>query len=350
MHSNRSIGLDFSFIRRMAVTCLLLCLISMTDLIASSLSGHSLKSAGLSGRKTLTVLITDSGLGGMSVLATIEHRLQQCHLADRVKLVFANALPDNDHTYNQMATLEAKATTFSAALDGFVLRYHPDLILIACNTLSVVYPHTAFAADPSVPVYGIVDLGASLIASHMAADSAGDVVILGTPTTAESNAHRRQLEAAGISSSRIIVQGCEQLETEIQADPSSDIVQTMIDMYAQEALSRRNSNRQGELAVALCCTHYSYARDHFQRAFAALTSQPVAIIDPNRAMADALFEGADCASATATAIEVEVISRAKVAPNDIAAIARMLESESPAAAAALRNFTLDTTLFAYRPK
>jgi glutamate racemase len=120
-------------------------------------------------------------------------------------------------------------------------------------------------------------------------------------------------------------------------------------MYAQEAISLRDSSKRGETAIALCCTHYPYVKNAFEQAFTSLLGQPVTIIDPNAAMAASLFEGADCAQSAATSSSVEVVSRARIAPADVAAIANLLKAESSATAAALQSYVYDTTLFEYRP-
>jgi len=308
---------------------------------AESLSEAVLR---LSRKGDVTIVITDSGLGGMSVLAQIEDRLKSCHEFRHVRLVFANALPGNNRTYNGMADTKEKAEAFSAALDGFVERFTPDLILIACNTLSVVYPHTEFASRSTVPVTGIVDFGVDLIAGHLRDDTTASAIVVGTPTTTGSDTHRRELVREGFDSARITVQGCDMLESEIQADPNSDIVATMIDMYAEDAAARMPSDT-GDVFVALCCTHYGYARRTFHDAFSRALHRDVTILDPNTAMSEALFTESLCGVYDTTVTSVEVVSRAEIGPDDAAAVARMLAPQSTAAAEALTHYTLDTSLF-----
>jgi len=44
-----------------------------------------------------------------------------------------------------MSSVEKKATTFNAALEVISQLYQPNKIAIACNTLSAIYPQTAYA-------------------------------------------------------------------------------------------------------------------------------------------------------------------------------------------------------------
>ena len=48
----------------------------------------------------------------------------------------------------------------------------PDRIVIACNTLSILYPHTDFSRAAAMPVLGIVDAGVDLFAERLREDPA----------------------------------------------------------------------------------------------------------------------------------------------------------------------------------
>ena len=221
----------------------------------------------LRAKDEITIIITDSGLGGMSVLAQIEEKLRLHHPFRKVRLVFFNALPSESYLYNQMASTGEKLRVFNSALKAMAVKYQPDIIFIACNTLSVIYPETEFARKGTVPVIGIVEFGVDLIYDNLEKDEDSRIVILGTPTTISQNTHRAKLIENEIAENRIIVQPCEMLESEIQADPASDVVETMIDMYAYEALENETFEGNEMLFVSLCCTHYGYAENLFESVF-----------------------------------------------------------------------------------
>jgi hypothetical protein len=120
-------------------------------------------------RDELTIAVTDSGLGGLSIMAETAARLEQARIAKRVHLVFFNALFSNDSGYNSLPTREAKLRMFDRALTALTDTERPDLIVIGCNTLSVIYPDTAFARSARVPVAGIIEPGVALFRRELAA-------------------------------------------------------------------------------------------------------------------------------------------------------------------------------------
>ncbi|MBN2226146.1 MAG: aspartate/glutamate racemase family protein [candidate division Zixibacteria bacterium] len=298
-------------------------------------------------QNNVTILVTDSGLGGLSVMAGIEKNLREWNLFDSVQLVFCNALPDNDHTYNSMESTAEKVRVFNAALTGMNAKYHPDIILIACNTLSVISPQTAFASATDIPVVGIVDFGVDLMYERLQTDSTSVVFILGTGTTIGQNTHKHVLCSLGIAPERIVTQTCDMLESEIQADPSGDITRAMIDMYAYEASEKRDIADDAHPMVGLCCTHYGYAANVFKEAFEQLYDRPVTILDPNVAMCAFLFDDHNRNRFDTTVLNVQVVSQAELSDDDRTAIAAMIASVSPATAEALRQYHREPSLFSF---
>lgn len=62
----------------------------------------------LAQKDTITVLVTDSGLGGLSVCADIEARARRSGLYRQIRIIFANALPESNRGYNKMKTTAEK--------------------------------------------------------------------------------------------------------------------------------------------------------------------------------------------------------------------------------------------------
>jgi len=108
-------------------------------------------------KEKITIVFTDSGLGGLSVMADAAEKFRQHPVFKKVNLVFVNALFTSEGGYNSLQTRKEKLAVFSSALQSMQERYAPDIILVACNTLSVITPHTAFAKTSSTPVVGIVE-------------------------------------------------------------------------------------------------------------------------------------------------------------------------------------------------
>jgi glutamate racemase len=225
--------------------------------------------------------------------------------------------------------------------------YDPDIVLIACNTLSVVYPDTDISRTLKVPVVGIVDLGVAMIRERLDRDPDARVVVFGTETTLSANAHRAKCIAQGIATDRIITQPCSELAGEIQSAPQGDAARNLIELYVSEAVNQLPP-AQGKVLAALCCTHYGYCADVFTRAFAGASKRDVEIVNPNERMADLLFApGADNKFHDAK-VAVKVVSRALLSPDETRSISALLEKDSPRTAAALRQYEHKADLFPFR--
>src|SRR5258705_5636187 len=116
------------------------------------------------------ILITDSGVGGLSVCAYAERFVRVHGFTEPVRLTFANAAPANDYGYNSMPSTEEKLETFDRFLGNVTTRHAPDLIYVACNTLSVLLPDTPYLQKAVIPVKGIVETGAQLLLRKLEAD------------------------------------------------------------------------------------------------------------------------------------------------------------------------------------
>lgn len=300
--------------------------------------------ASLLKRDSLTVLITDSGLGGLSVCAELESQLRLSSPVRAAKLIFVNALPDLDYTYNSMATVEEQVRVFDSALRGMRATCRPDVILIACNTLSAVYPKTRFAHTEAIPVVSIIDVGSELIASRSKKHSNSRILILGTPSTVNSGIYQEKLSAMGLKRSEIIAQPCKLLESEIQSDPQSDLVGSLIETYIDEAMEKLGAGFSGRLSVGLCCSHYGYSIEAFRQALSQRVGDRFELLNPNDVMV-ALFKVPGTGASRGSNTHVEVLSRVPFTEQEIQSIAGALGNRSPATATALRHYTLMKDLF-----
>src|SRR5688500_802246 len=132
------------------------------------------------------ILITDSGVGGLSVCASAERFARTNGFNEPVRLTFANAAPENDYGYNAMPSRELKLQTFDRFLTNVTDRYAPDLIYVACNTLSVLLPDTPYFHTALIPVKGIVETGVDLVARELEADPNAVAIVFGTQGTIDS--------------------------------------------------------------------------------------------------------------------------------------------------------------------
>lgn len=296
-------------------------------------------------KDTLSLVITDSGLGGLSICADIVRGLQERRSCRSAAVTYFNAWPEQDRGYNLLPGMAERVRVFDRAL-GAMLGFRPDRILIACNTLSAFYPATPFSRQAPVPVTDIIGFGVEQMFAHLGARAESRVIILGTPTTIEAGTHRARLVERGIDAGRIVCQPCDRLAGEIEKAPEGATVRAMIEDYVGRA-AEQVADRRLPVAAALCCTHYGYSRRLFEAALQSRFEGPVAILDPNRAMSEGLLADLPSRGGGDAQIDLQVVSRIVWSEEKIGAIARLLEEVSPLTASALRTYRHDPELFTF---
>ena len=295
-------------------------------------------------KEEVTILVTDSGLGGLSVAADIAQRLPESGVFRSVRIVFFNALFHNKSGYNSLDSEKRKAQIFDRALNAMNKKYHPDLLLIACNTLSIVYENTRFIRKPKFPVVGIVKTGVDAIARRFDAHPDETAILFATKTTIGSEAHKKQLVDRGYLSEQIIGQPCHKLAGSIERGYDSEETTGLLDQYVTEALDQI-SGKENPIFISFNCTHFGYIADLFREAFAARGYPDIAVIDPNPMMADFMFQPQVVNRYPETTVTVEIISKTEISEERGQSLVSLLQPLSPETANALVNYTFDPKLF-----
>ena len=290
-----------------------------------------------------TILVTDSGLGGLSVFNDIANRLTKGSPWPRVKLVYFNAWPAPHRGYNHFDAMERRVRVFDNALNAMAA-FDPDVILIACNTLSAIYPRTPFCQASPIPVEGIVDHGVQMIFANLMADPGSKAVILGTPTTIAARSHESALVGLGIARERIINIGCTDLAGWIEREPFSETVGQMIRNFVQEAATALG-DFSGRVVAALCCTHFGYRQALFEAAFAEFIRATVTILNPNVRMARRVFADVNPSRWASAQVDMHIVSKAVWTEAQVKAYLKLLPDISAATRGALKGYTLDPELF-----
>src|SRR6266480_4518854 len=184
------------------------------------------------------ILITDSGVGGLSVCAYAERFVRTHGFKEPVRLTFANAAPENDYGYNSMPSREVKVQTFDRFLKNVTARYKPDFIYVACNTLSVLLPDTPYFQKAIIPVKGIIETGVELLAHDLQADKRSVAIVFGTQTTIDAGAYPRLLAARRVDASRIISQACPGLADTISEDREGVRTKSEIERWVKAAMEK----------------------------------------------------------------------------------------------------------------
>jgi glutamate racemase len=212
------------------------------------------------------VLVFDSGLGGLTVLAEVMRLRPDAHciyVAD-----------DAGFPYGRLseATLVARV---GKVMTRLIARFAPDVIVIACNTAStLVLPHLR-AAYPKIPFVGTVP------AVKPAAERSNSkmISVLATPGTVARDytldlvrTYAAHCEVTLVGSNRLAGMAEAFMNGERVAD--EDILNEIAGCFVANGAARTD-------CVVLACTHYPLLLSEFER----LALWPVTWIDPAVAIA-----------------------------------------------------------------
>lgn len=321
---------------------------SLSPLSPSSSAANAEKPASFADlvqqKKDVTIVVTDSGLGGLSVAADLAARLPASGIARTARIVFVNAEPDAAWGYNDMKSEADKTRVFDGVLASIETRFKPDLILIACNTLSVVFPSTTHARTGGTETVEIVGLGADLIAKELDGKRDATTLVFAAKTTIESGAHKRLLVAKGVPPDHVVGEACPRLAGAIERGSASEETVSYVKKFVTEALDKRSA-KDGPLVVSLNCTHYGYVKPLWEQAFAAAGYPGVKVLDPNPLMTDLVLREGGKKRFPKTGVTVEVFSKVPIDAGTRANLGALLRTVSPETADALTAYRHEPRLF-----
>ncbi|MFC7396620.1 glutamate racemase [Chelatococcus sp. GCM10030263] len=212
-----------------------------------------------------TVLVFDSGLGGLTVFAEL--------LKARPDADFVYAADDAGFPYGRLAE-PALVARVVAVMDRLVARFRPDLVVIACNTASTAVLPT-LRARHSIPFVGTVPA----IKPAAALTRTKRISVIATPGTVKRD-YTQGLIASFAADCAVNLVGASRLASLAEAElngvavPDVEIAAEIAPAFVQEGGLRTD-------VVVLACTHYPLLRPRLER----LASWPVAWIDPAPAIA-----------------------------------------------------------------
>jgi len=295
-------------------------------------------------KDTVVILVTDSGLGGLSVAANIAQRMESHGIFRSTQVVFFNAQPSREQGYNSMKTSEEKIAVFNNALEAMVSNFNPDVILIACNTLSVIYDYTEFSKTSTIPVIGVVEAGVKLMGEANQVNKNASILLFATTTTVYQDTHRKGLAELGVDTNQVITQSCPKLAGAIERGTHSSETDSLVELYTKNAISNL-SDAEKDVLVSLNCTHYPYIKELFEEKIEAQGLNVIAVLDPNPYMADLLFPRQYINRIAEPEVSVYVLSQPVLDDDRIASIAPLINEVSPITAEALENWDFDPQFF-----
>lgn len=276
----------------------------------------------------MRIAVCDSGLGGLDIAARLWKK------GGEGELFYFNVWPEVDRGFGKMPP-EERVQVWERAFDG-MMRYAPDLLVIGCNTLSVVHRRSSRWADPRCPVVDIVDAAVGVCDRFLQRNPGNKLLILGTAETVNSGCYRNKLIERGVAAERIAGLPLPGLATLIEQSPFSHEVEERISAGLADAHAALGD--LSSYALGLCCTHFGYVSEFWDKIFA-----PVALLNPN----EDILEGIAFPAGTG-GIRVTFISRIPLTESKISAMKELFIS-APPVAEALMQYQLTPDLYQVRP-
>jgi glutamate racemase len=216
--------------------------------------------------EALTILVFDSGLGGLTVFREVARArpdAEYVYLADDAAFPYGGL--------SEAALVARVDAVFEAAIAAF----SPDLAVIACNTAStLVLPH--LRARHPIPFVGTVPA----IKPAAEASRSRLVSVLATPGTVKRD-YTRDLVERFAGGCEVTLVGAPKLATLAEAKlrgeaiVDADIAGEIAPCFVETGDGRRTDQ------LVLACTHYPLLADRI----ATLAPWPVNLVDPAPAIA-----------------------------------------------------------------
>src|SRR3984893_1225291 len=213
-----------------------------------------------------TILVFDSGLGGLTVFAEV------ARLLPGARLIYA--ADDAAFPYGDLEEGALVARVMSV-IDRMITRCGPDIVVIACNTASTLALSHLRVRFPQIPFVGTVPA----IKPAASQSRSGMISVLATPGTVARD-YTRELIRTHATHCAVTLAGSSALAPLAEAFMQGKNV-------SDAAIAREIAPAfvtSGELrtdCIVLACTHYPLLLRHFER----LAPWPVAWIDPAPAIA-----------------------------------------------------------------
>ena len=296
----------------------------------------------------MNLVITDSGLGGLSVCAQLMNLLIEsadsrnlANPADGLKISYINAVPSNERGYNSMSGKAEQIAVFENILRNTKKLIKPDYIFVACGTLSVLLKDMQFKRDHKQLIEGILPIGFKLLLESLYKNKRATALIFGTPTTINAKTFQNELFQHGIEQSRVITQACPELATQISNDPEGSFVAARIRYWVQQALSQLTVDNSVPLLLFLGCTHYAYREELFRISFKEEGYSHISILNPNHATAESLrnivLQDQVTDNNQLADISLEFLSPYTIPEQEIITLSHLLKPVSVETVAALQN-------------
>ncbi len=273
------------------------------------------------------IIFTDSGLGGISVMADF---VRLTHKLD-IDILFFNAQYKRGQGYRTMEK-QQQVNVFDNALKSMQENYHADYIAIACNTLSVVYQNSKYKENSSAVILDIVATGQKLIN-----ESAYDTIVeISMPTTVNSGIYQKPHKNV------ISIASNTELPDAIESNDQKTI-KTILKQAFREVKSEliKQNMQNNKLSLFLGCTHFPFIKNDFFEMADEFGINFSELLNPNTEFANLIFDTIRNKSKQADKNNdnlIKVISRVQLKERELESVSAMIDKHSHKTAEALRNY------------
>ncbi len=195
----------------------------------------------------MNIGLIDSGIGGLSILRALENKLPQnqyVYLADSANFPYSEKSSQD---------LQKAATQH---VEELIDKHNCEIIVLACNTLSVVALAYLRSQFPAVPFVGTVP---PVKAASEELEPGNTILVLATKRTAESS-YLAELITPYKEKQNFLVVGTTDLVIAIEAEDNVQI---------NNVLNSINNNLKNHKVdgIVLGCTHFPLVERQIQEAF-----------------------------------------------------------------------------------
>lgn len=209
--------------------------------------------------------VFDSGVGGLTVLASLKRRLPHCdfvYLGDTARLPYGSKSPDTIRSYLLQNM-------------NFLVKEKVSALVVACNSASTQVREDLHFG---VPIYNVIDPGA---AAAINLTHSGKIGLVATRATVESKAYQNKVTLKASTENKIVQifpMACPLLvplaEEGWLDDPITNLI---VYRYLQPLLACEIDS------LILGCTHYPLLLNSIKK---ALSGRDVEIIDSGEVLAE----------------------------------------------------------------
>lgn len=289
----------------------------------------------------MKIVVTDSGFGGLGIAAEIYESIKSLFSTEIVEIIFINGLPDEKYGYNSISDKNVKINIFNDLLANINQKLNPDIIVIACNTLSVLFNQTEIYSAIKSKVIDIIEFGTEKVIQYHSTVSNALLAIIGTKTTIDSNVHRNYYQKYQVSFSKLLTIPCTDLVTAIEDDYEGLKVKSIIKNCIKKVELQFLKSNYSTFFLVLACTHFPYV-EHIFRHYLNKTNFSYTIINPNSFMIESikslLYNRYQMVTDKPGKHSITIISKTIISDQKIRSIASLIQNISEDTVIELQNY------------